>query len=168
MDYLEAISYWEEKDKSTSPMYSDELLTEIEKFIASHNTCALATGFGEFVRCTPIEYSYFKSKFWLFSEGGFKFQGLKDNKNVCLAIYNPYTGFDKLGGMQVTGKATLVEPWSEEYLCLLSYKKISVENLKRLTHPLYLICITPTRIDFLWSGFEALGYDVRQHLLFDA
>lgn len=168
MDYSKAISYWGEKDKSTSPIQSDALLSEIEKFILAHNTCALATGFGEFVRCTPIEYNYYGGKFWLLSEGGLKFRALKDNKSVCLAIYEPYTRLDKLAGMQVTGKAKLVEEWSEEYLFLLSYKKISAENLKKLTKPLYLICITPTRIDFLWSGFKALGYDVRQHLVFDA
>lgn len=167
MDYSKAVSYWEEKDKSSLQMQSEALRSEIEKFIALHNTCALATGFGEFVRCTPIEYSYYKSKFWLFSEGGLKFRGLKENKNICLSIYNPYTGFGNLGGMQVTGKVTLVEPWSEEYLCLLSYRKISVENLKKSPHPLYLICITPTRIDFLWSEFAAMGYNIRQHLLCD-
>ncbi|HWP52103.1 MAG TPA: pyridoxamine 5'-phosphate oxidase family protein [Clostridia bacterium] len=168
MDYSKAISYWDEKDRQTARMERDALLPEIEAFIAAHKTCALATGFGEFVRCTPIEYTYYDRKFWLLSEGGLKFRALRDNKNVCLAIYDPYIGFDKLGGMQVTGKAKLVEPWSEQYLSLLSYKKISAENLKKLPHSLYLICITPTRIDFLWSGFKALGYDVRQHLSFDA
>ena len=168
MDYSEAISYWDKKDEATSPMPRDILLPHIENFIGAHNTCALATGAGEFVRCTPIEYNYYDGKFWLLSEGGRKFLALKDNNNVSLAIYDPYIGLGKLAGMQVTGKASFVETWSEEYLCLLAYKKISVESLKKLTHPLYLICITPTRIDYLWSEFKALGYDVRQHLLLDA
>lgn len=166
MNYQEAISYWENKDLQSVHMNQDALLKEIEKFISAHNTCALATGFGEFIRCTPIEYNYYGRTFWILTEGGLKFQGLKDNENVCLAIYNPYTGFDKLAGLQVTGTATLVEPWSKEYMDTLSVKKIPVEGLKKLPYPLHLLRITPIRFDFLWSGFKALGYDVRQHLSF--
>ena len=166
MDYSKAISYWEEKDKSTTQMERGALLAEMEAFISAHNTCALATGCNDFIRCTPIEYNYFGGKFWLLTEGGLKFYGLKDNKNVSLAIYDSYTGFDKLCGMQVSGTATLVEPWSEEYLALLAVKKLSVEGLKKLPNTLHLICITPTRIDFLWSGFKAMGYGARQHLTF--
>ena len=53
-------------------------------FIQEHKVCALATGSGEYVRCTPIEYNFVDGAFYLFSEGGMKFKGLKDNKNVCL------------------------------------------------------------------------------------
>lgn len=130
MNYQEAASYWEQKDAQTTQMDRNSLLKEIEKFILAHNTCALATGFGDFVRCTPIEYNYYSGKFWLFSEGGFKFKALKNNKNVCLAIYDPYTGFDKLGGMQVVGKAALVEPWSQEYLNLLYIRKFRLKVSK--------------------------------------
>lgn len=166
MNYQEAASYWEQKDVRAVRMDSDSLFKEIERFISVHNTCALATGCREFIRCTPIEYTYYNGKFWIFSEGGLKFRALKDNSNICLAIYDPYTGFDKLGGLQVTGTAAMIEPWSDEYTSLLDYRKIPVESLKKLQHPLYLICITPTQFDFLWSGFKALGYNTRQHLSF--
>ena len=72
----------------------------------------LATGTGDYVRCTPIEYSWHDGCFWMFSEGGKKFIGLEKNPNVCLAIYNKYEGFGKLHGMQVMGTAELVEPFS--------------------------------------------------------
>ena len=100
----------------------------------------------------------------MFSEGGLKFHGLESNKNVCLAIYDGYTGFGKLGGMQISGTAELVEPWTGEYMDLLAFKKIPVENLKKLPAILYLIKVMPTRIDFLCSEFKSLGFDPRQHL----
>ena len=86
MDYQKAASYWTEKEEKAAQMDHDMLLAEIEKFIMEHNTCALATGCGDFVRCTPIEYNYKDGRFWLFSEGGLKFHALENNKNVCLAI----------------------------------------------------------------------------------
>lgn len=159
-------TFWQEKDKSAVHMPKTQLLGEIEAFIQSHNTCALATGYGEFVRCTPIEYNYMDGKFWLLSEGGMKFYALENNKNVCLAIFDNYTGFGSLGGMQVTGVAELVEPWSKEYRKLLEFKKIQEENLKKLPHTLYLIKITPARIDIMQSEFKKKGYDARQSITF--
>ena len=164
MNYNKAASYWEEKDAQTVQLDRDALLTKIDEFIMAHNTCALATGCGNFVRCTPIEYNYKDGKFWMLSEGGLKFHALEENKNVCLAIYDSYAGFGKLGGMQVTGTAELIEPWSVEYLDLLAFKKISAESLKKLPQTMYLIKITPLHIDFLWSGFKKLGFDSRQHI----
>lgn len=167
MDFEKAASYWEEKDAQSVKMEQGALRTEMEKFIEAHNTCTLATGCGDFVRCTPIEYCYRHEKFWMLSEGGLKFRALKNNKNVCMAIYDPYSGFDKLGGMQIAGTAKLVEPMSEEYLDLLAFKKIPAENLKKLPQELHLICVTPVQIDFLWSGFKKMGYSSRQHLTWE-
>lgn len=164
MDYKKAACYWIEKDAKASQMERDALLTEIENFIMKHNTCALATGCGDFVRCTPIEYNYKDKKFWLFSEGGLKFLALEGNKNVCLAIYDSYTGFGQLGGMQITGTAELVEPWTDEYMDLLEFKKIPAEKLKKQPVTMYLIKVTPTHIDFLCSDFKKLGLASRQSL----
>ena len=164
MDYKKAATYWMEKDGNANRMDDDVLLARIEKYISAHNTCALATGCGDFIRCTPIEYNYKDGRFWLFTEGGLKFRGLEDNKNVCLAIYDSYTGFGKLGGMQISGIAELVEPWTEEYMDLLAFKKLSADSLKKLPATLYLIKVTPTRIDFLSSEFTNLGFNPRQSL----
>jgi hypothetical protein len=83
---------------------------------------------------------------------------------VCLAIFDPYSGFGELGGMQVSGKAELVEPWTPEYTEFLAYKKIPQEALKKLEHPMYLIKVRPVSIDFLNSAFKKQGFDSRQHL----
>jgi hypothetical protein len=164
MDYEQAASYWEKQDAHAKKADSKLLTAKAETFIAAHNTCALATGFGTQVRCTPIEYTYWQGCFWLLSEGGQKFRGLKENKNVCLAIYDAYKGFGDLGGMQVTGKAQLIEPWSETYLALLRFKKIPEAALRQLDHPMYLIQIQPVHIDFLSSEFKSLGFASRQQI----
>ena len=165
MDYQKAAAFWTEKAVESQEMDREALSAEIEKFIAEHNTCALATaGMDGYVRCTPIEYNYFAGTFWLLSEGGLKFHGLESNKNVCLAIYDDYKGFGKLGGLQIAGTAEIVEPWSEEYLAVLEFKHISAETLKRLPNTMNLIKITPRAMDFLNSEFKTAGYDSRQHL----
>ena len=72
MDYERAAGFWLEKDAGAKRMGRDALKSEAEKYILSHNTCALAAASGGFVRCTPMEYTYRDGSFWLFSEGGLK------------------------------------------------------------------------------------------------
>lgn len=166
MDYDKAAAYWREKESADVLAPEDVLMAEAEKFILAHNTCALATGSGDFIRCTPIEYSYRQGAFWMMSEGGLKFRALEGNLNVCLAIFDPYEGFSRLGGMQVSGTAKLIEPWSPEYLDFLAYKKLPEKALRGLNHPMYLICVNPSEIEFLSSAFKAMGYASRQRILY--
>ena len=111
--FKKAADYW--KNKKQNAMPEEKLKKTVLEYINSNNTCALATGTGDYVRCTPIEYSYHDGKFWMFSEGGEKFIGLEKNENVCLAIYDKYDGADNLKSIQVIGKADLVEPFSDTY-----------------------------------------------------
>ncbi|MFR8115077.1 hypothetical protein [Faecalibacterium sp.] len=67
----------------------------------------------------------------MFSEGRRKFIGLEKNSHVCLAIYDKYDGFGNLKSLQVTGIATMVEPFSEEYNTHAAFKKIPLDALKK-------------------------------------
>ena len=120
------------------------------------------------MRCTPIEYSYHDGKFRMFSEGGEKFIGLEKNENVCLAIYDKYDGFGSLKSIQVMGRAELVEPFSDIYNAHAQFKKILPGALKKLAAPMNLICVTPIRIDALFSEFKNNGYSSRQALEYQA
>lgn len=131
---------------------------------AGHNTCALATASADMVRNTPIEYNFVDGDFYFFSERGLKFKGLKENKNVGLAIYEPYGGFANLKSLQVEGIANMVEPFSEEYLKIMEHKKILVEAMKKLPQPMNLIKVVVKSFDYLESDFKKEGYGSRQHL----
>ncbi len=163
----EAAGYWEKMDRDSVRLEPQRLKAMLEEYILANNTCALATGAGGYVRCTPIEYSWHDGCFWMFSEGGKKFIGLSENPNVCLAIYDKYEGFGKLHGLQVTGRAELVEPFSEKYIAHAQYKKISLDFLKKLESPMHLICVRPLRMDCLFSDFKELGCCPRQSLVLE-
>lgn len=163
-EYESAANYWKEKDAQSEKMPEAILKQAVERYIQENNTCALATAAGDFVRCTPVEYVYYKNSFWIFSEGGEKFYALEKNKNVCLVIFDKYEGFGKLKGMQVTGIAKAVKPFSEEYAELASVRKIPLETLKKMPHTMNLIKIVPKKIEFLNSDFKKEGADSRQVL----
>lgn len=165
-EYLEAVSYWTEKEKNSKKMEVTMLMQEIEKYIMSENTCALATACDDYVRCTPIEYTYHEKAFWLFSEGGMKFRALKDNNRVSLAIFDKYTGFGALRGLQVNGTLEIMEPFSQEYMRAAEFRKIPVQVLQKMKTPMHLLKIDPVQMDFLNSAFREMGYDSRQHIDF--
>ena len=43
-------------------------------------------------------------------------------------------------------------------------KKIPIETLKKMESPLNLICVTPVKMDVLFSDFKKNGYSSRQIL----
>ena len=149
-------------------MPADELRAAIDAFLSAHNTCALATGAGDFVRCTPLEYAWRDDALWIFSEGGLKFRGLKDNKKVSVAVFEPYDGFGKLVSAQIAGTAELIDPGNPEFAAAAANKGIPATALKNLASKLHLIKVAPSRIDYLCSNLKAQGYDARQHLEYPA
>ena len=166
MDFDKASRFW--IDKEAASKVAPDAREKLENFIKEHKVCALATGAGGYVRCTPIEYNFIDGMVYLFSEGGMKFKGLKDNKNVCLAIFDAgyKVGFGELHSAQISGTAELVEPFSEEYLKLLQYKHIPEEMIRKMPEPMHLIKITPVEADFLDTDFKKDGYDARQKVVF--
>lgn len=54
--FEKAAQYWERKEQTAMPQ--EALKKTVTDSIAQNNTCALATGTGDYIRCTPIEYSF--------------------------------------------------------------------------------------------------------------
>ena len=97
----------------------------------------------------------------MFSEGGRKFIGLEKNSHVCLAIYDKYDGFGNLRSLQVTGDGRAFLGGVQRPCCL---QEDPAGRSEKLPSPMNLICVTPTRIDALFSDFKKDGYSVRQVL----
>ena len=135
---------------------------EIEKFLANKNTCTLTTGYKDFIRATPIEYEYYDGEIFIISEGGLKFIGLSKNSNVSLCIYEDYTNMNNLCGLQISGEAQIIEPWSEEYVEILRRKDLNIDNISKLPFDMNVIKIKPKKYEFLYSKFKNLGYDSKQ------
>ncbi len=54
-DYERAVNHWKIKDASDEKMDRDTLLKEIEQYIKSNNTCALATGADESDKSSTVQ-----------------------------------------------------------------------------------------------------------------
>ena len=161
-DYAE--TYWQQRDAQAAAMPRAELKAAIEDFLKAHTTLALATATGDFVRCTPLEYTYDQGALRIMSEGGLKFKALRSNRNVCAAIFEPF-GSGTLQGMQVTGRIAFVDAWSSEYNSFLDLKGIDPAIIRKMERPMPLLKLEPTEIDFLNAAFKKEGYGSRQHLI---
>ena len=166
-EYKDAAAYWTSKEREEMPV--DQLKPIVEEYLCEGSVCALATGTGDYVRCTPLEYSFHDGRFWIFTEGGEKFIGLEKNDNVSLAVFDKNPSFGELRSVQVMGKAEIVAPMSAEYVAHAEHKKVPVTALQKLFDqgcPMHLIRIAPVRMDVLFSEFKKQGYDARQVLDF--
>ena len=161
-EFDEAAEYWTERDATSARMPADELRRAIDAFLGEHQICAMATASADLVRCTPLEYTHRDGKFWIFSEGGLKFRALKENRNVCLAVFEPSYEFGRLESVQVTGTAEVVDPMSEKFSRAAAEKKLTGPTLEKMRTKLHLIEVTPTRIDYLCSTLRKRGFGVRQ------
>lgn len=149
------------------PKYqSDDLKDIIEEFLSNHNTCTLSTSFKERVRSTPIEYNYYNGYIYLLSEGGEKFANILLNNKVSLALYEDYTSMNNLAGMQITGKASIIEE-REEYREIIRKKGLNAEFIERMPVNMNILKIKIEKIEFLYSKFKKMGYEPKQILEFD-
>lgn len=144
------------------PMPKGELQQFIVDFLQAHNTCALASGYDTFIRCTPIEYQYIDGAIYLITEGGLKFIGMLQNKAISLTVYEPYQTMQELKSVQVTGHWSMVEEDSKEYENVFAHRKIPMAVVKRIPISMNVVKIVPVKYEVLHTDLKKIGYDSKQ------
>lgn len=165
-DFTKAAEFWTERETERKKMPKDKILEKFEDFLGNKHVCALGTGYDDFVRCTPLEYSYKDGMVYIVTEGGFKFRGLSENKRVSMAVFDQDPDFGNLRSVQVYGYADVYDNSESEFadgIDKIGYKMEAFENLK---HPMYMLKIKPIDADMLFSCFKEEGYDAKQHIEF--
>ena len=69
---------------------------------------------------------------YFITEGGEKFANILLNNMVSISVYENYESMMKLAGMQITGRASIVDCNSQEYMDILGIKGINSEHIKAL------------------------------------
>lgn len=143
-------------------MPREELKKEIDSFIYEHKCCDLATGYNDWIRSTPVEYIYKNGFIYIISEGGKKFANIILNNRVSISIFNKFESIRDLEGIQIRGKATILDEKSEEYNEILDKENIVKEYTKNSFTNLNCIRINFDKIEYLNSKFKKMGYDTKQ------
>ena len=149
-------------NKDDKVLNRDKLKEEIIAFINKHNTCALASGSNDFMRCTPIEYLYINDNFYFITEGGLKFRGLIENKIAAVSIFEEYSGFNNLKGLQAEGDTEIIDRESNEYKMVMDAKGINPKFLEKSPVNMNLVKLKVSKVEFLNSDFKNMDYDAKQ------
>lgn len=160
--FTQAQSFWTRKDETENKLDPAALYDWISSFLSAQKVLTLATGTGNYVRCTPLEYTWHDGALWIFTEGGLKFKGLKENKNVAAAVFETNASFGELKSLQIEGIAEIVDLYSDEYNAAAAFRKIPLQTLKKLPEPMWLLKITPAEITCLNSDWKKEGFGSRQ------
>lgn len=161
-DYDHFQNFWKEHMKTSVKMPREDVLAHVTKFIENHNTCGFATGYGDYIRCTPIEYTYWNGEFWFVSEGGNKFIGLEHNRNVSMAIFDYYGNQRDSHGLQVMGTVEFYSNTSDEFKGLLEFKGIPYDAMKAAAVEVAVFRVIPKSYEMYDTDFVTNGFDVRQ------
>ena len=94
--------------RSLKRMPQRDLRKRIIEFLEGQNMCVLATCSNDVPRATPIEYHSKGLTMYFVGEPGTKLKNMKNNPNVSIGIFLPYTGWDSVKGAQITGKAKII------------------------------------------------------------
>lgn len=159
-----AVAFRRRLYRDASEMPEAELRAVIMDGLAARTTCALCTGHADEVRATPIEYLLLDGRLYLLSEGGEKFAHLLVNPRVSVAVYDPFVSMDALFGLQITGRAALVEAWSDEYMRVLLEKGLPTERVRALPVLVHLIRVELEEAELVSSEARRRGYAARQRL----
>ncbi|MBW2221301.1 MAG: pyridoxamine 5'-phosphate oxidase family protein [Deltaproteobacteria bacterium] len=103
-DFVENLKI--EKKKLTR----DELKKKIVEFLAGNKICTLATCLNNIPRSTPLRYRSKDLTIYILTEGGMKVKNIRENPAVSVSLYGDYSGFQSVKGLQIWGKAEIIDP----------------------------------------------------------
>lgn len=145
-------------------MPTDALKARIDAFLEAHNTLALATGCGKWVRCTPLEYLRVDGRLYILTEGGLKFKGIWWNGAISAAVFDSYAGMASLAGLQMMGTAVYIDPLSDEYRSVIEARGVQLQQLQQMPAMLHAVRLDITRYELLDGALRSDGYAARQVL----
>lgn len=143
----------------TSRMLSrDDLEQRITDFMATEGMCVLATCSMNVPRASAVEFFPAGTTLYILTEGGRKVENISENPVVSVAIHTQFIGWERIRGIQLTGIAEIGRHGSAIFSeGEAAYRKRKGEDARSIPEELYVIRITPVRIEFLDMTLKAEG-----------
>jgi nitroimidazol reductase NimA-like FMN-containing flavoprotein (pyridoxamine 5'-phosphate oxidase superfamily) len=144
-------------DREFKHLSKEELESEIIDYLNKRQVCSLATcGKDGVPRISVVNFANQGITIYIFSEGGKKFQNLKENNKVAIGIGNDYKSLDGLRGINIWGNVSIITEEDQEFdqamkLFRPTFEMIEKEAGVPITFPkgmLRIIRIAPTKMVF--------------------
>jgi general stress protein 26 len=136
-------------------------------FLKTQATCVIATCSDSIPKASTVEFFPAGLTLYVITEGGGKVENIKKNPRVSIALSAPFTGWESLKGLQISGTAEIGRKGSEIFEeGINAYRKR--KGLKKVLMPdfMNMVKIIPVEIDYIDTEFENKGYEIRQTISF--
>jgi general stress protein 26 len=136
-------------------------------FLRTQATCVIATCSDSIPRASTVEFFPTALTIYIITEGGRKVENIKKNPRVSIALSAPFTGWESLKGLQMSGTAEIGRKGSQIFEeGIKAYKKR--KDLEKVLMPDFMnvLKIIPFEIDYIDAELEKKGYEFRQSLSF--
>ena len=137
----------------------------IMELLRSAPVCVIATCSHDIPRASTVEFFPLGTTLYIVTEGGTKVRNISTNPRVSVAIHTPFTGWESVKGVQITGTAELGKKGSRVFKeGLEAYR--NRKGLKRAELPDFMdvVKVTPVSIEYIDFSLEDKGFNVRQLL----
>lgn len=149
-------------------MQPEDLKKHVRDFLASRSNGSLGTCLNQMPRSSPVRYFLGRNlTIYILSAGGEKFRAIKQNPNVCLLVNTEYTGYTRIKGVQVFGKAVTSEDQQELVDEALEFCP-DYNVTESLKNPIKAIKILPEEVVYLDSqedGDRTKQYLTKEHIM---
>ena len=136
-------------------------------FLKTEATCVIATCSDSIPRASTVEFFPIALTIYIITEGGRKVENIKKNHRVSIALSAPFTGWESLKGLQISGTAEIGRKGSEIFEeGIKAYKKR--KGLKKVLMPDFMnvLKIIPIETDYIDAELEKKGCEIRQTISF--
>lgn len=126
-----------------------ELEHLIVDFLREHSLCVIATCSENIPRASTVEFFPIDTTIYVLTEGGLKTENITRNPHVSVAIHAPFTGWQNVRGLQITGIAEIGMQGSrifEEGREALNRRRGKIANLPDFMH---VIKVVPRKMEYL-------------------
>ena len=146
----------------------DELERLIIELLKTQPTCVIATCSDNIPRASPVEFFPIGVTLYIFTERGKKLENIRKNPRVSVAVHAPFTGWETLKGVQITGIAeiarrgsTIYEKGIEAYMA-----RRGIESVE-MPESMNILKISPFKFEYLDTALEGRGFHMKQTLFLE-
>jgi general stress protein 26 len=134
-------------------------------FLKEQSLCVIATCSDNVPRASTVEYFPITTTIYILTEGGMKIENIIHNPTVSIAIHAPFTGWQTVKGVQITGIAEIGKRGSgvyEEGLDAFNKRRGQIGTVPDI---MIIIKVKPSKIEYLDTALGNKGFRVRHTLV---
>jgi hypothetical protein len=148
--------------KDLDPGALEQLIVEL---LGSIPTCVIATCHRDIPRASTVEFFPLGTTLYILTEGGTKVRNVLRNPHVSIAVHVPFTGWENVRGVQITGIAELGRKGSPIFKeGLEAYRKRKELEMAELPDFMHVIKVIPRSIEYIDVSLGERGFNMRQRL----